>query len=278
MGDESGHRLVPYLPLLDKLIGHEGRRRRLRADEIEDLGSYVRLRLLERGGDVLEHFQGNSSIPTYLAVVVQRIYLDWRRRNWGDWRPSTLARRLGDVAVELERMWAREALPWDHVQASLLSRFGEEAAPERLEALRDQLGTHRRPKLVGEEALQPLPDPSPGADSALLDRERNEAAERLVRAVQQSIAGLEPEDRLVLRLHFKEQKSLRTIAECLGCDHRRVHRQVGRVLLELRQHLNERGCTREMVILALENPEGVSETIGWDSGGGPPSTRKGADG
>jgi RNA polymerase sigma factor (sigma-70 family) len=278
MSGESGHRLVPYLPLLDKLIGHEGRRRRLRGDEIEDLGSYVRLRLLERGGEVLDKFQGGSSIETYLAVVVKRIYLDWRRQKWGDWRPSTLAQRLGDVAVELERLWVREALAWDHVQATLHSRFGQEAAPAALEALRDQLGSQRRPKLAGEEALESLRDPSASADAALLERERKEAADRLARTVEESIAGLEPEDRLVLRLHFKEQKSLRTIAEVLGCDHRRIHRQVGRVLWDLRQQLSERGCTRDMVILALECQEMTLATIAWDTGGGPPSMKEGADG
>jgi RNA polymerase sigma factor (sigma-70 family) len=278
MSGESGHRLVPYLPLLDKLIGHEGRRRRLRGDEIEDLGSYVRLRLLERGGEVLDKFQGNSSIETYLAVVVKRIHLDWRRQKWGDWRPSTLAQRLGDVAVELERLWVREALPWDHVQATLHSRFGQEAAPARLEALRDQLGSQRRPKRTGEEALESVHDPSASAEAALLERERKEAADRLTRTVEESIARLEPEDRLVLRLHFKEQKSLRTIAEALGCDHRRIHRQVGRVLWDLRQHLSERGCTRDMVILALESQEMASAAIAWDTGGGPPSKKEGADG
>lgn len=268
---------MPYLPLLDKLIGHEGRRRRLRVDEIEDLRSYVRLRLLERGGEVLDQFKQQSSIETYLAVVVQRIHLDWRRRNWGDWRPSTLAQRLGDVAVELERLWVREALPWEHVQQTLLSRFGQDAAPDRLEALRDQLGSHRRPKAVGEETLHSLPDPVARADTTLLERERKEAAQRLARTVDESIAKLPPEDRLVLRLHFKEQKSLRTIAEALGCDHRRIHRQVGRVLWALRQQLSERGCTRDMVILALECHEDARAPIAWDSGGGPPSTKEGAD-
>jgi hypothetical protein len=63
----------------------------------------VRVRLLEDGGSVLRQFEGRGSLHAYLRVVVERVYLDYRRTCWGTWRPSASARRLGARAVTVER-------------------------------------------------------------------------------------------------------------------------------------------------------------------------------
>lgn len=276
MGRKADHLLVPHLPLIDRLVRHLRHRHALRAEEADDLRSYIHLRLLENDCETLRSFEGRSSLETYLGVVVQRMFLDWRRRTWGDWRPTDVASRLGRVAIEVERLWVREAFPWDQVQTALAARFGEEATPERLEAIRDALGSYRRPKKVEADGLEQTPDPRTRAESALQEREAGEAMRRLIASVREAIAGLDPDDRLILRLHFKEQKSLRTIAEALGWDHRKVHRRVGQALFDLRQQLSERGCTRELLLVAMEAPDMPQEYV-WDSDAPPPSSSMGAE-
>src|SRR4029453_14108130 len=46
------------------------------------------LRLVEDDYDVLRRFQARSSLPTYVTVVIQRLFLDYRNRLWGKWRPD----------------------------------------------------------------------------------------------------------------------------------------------------------------------------------------------
>ena len=43
-------------------------------------------------------------------AVIQRLFLDARIAKWGKWRPSVSARRLGGVAVLLERLLTRDGL------------------------------------------------------------------------------------------------------------------------------------------------------------------------
>ena len=49
-----------------------------------------------------ELFEGRSQLRTYLITVVQRHFLDDRNARWGKWRPSSIARRIGPIAVLLD--------------------------------------------------------------------------------------------------------------------------------------------------------------------------------
>ena len=52
------------------------------------------LKAIERatGVDVvLRKFEVRSSLRTYLTVVVNRMYIDGRVKQWGKWRPSAIA-------------------------------------------------------------------------------------------------------------------------------------------------------------------------------------------
>src|SRR5215208_5464467 len=57
-------------------------------------------------GQVRRRFERRSSLPTYVTVVIQRLFLDYRNRLWGKWRPSSDAKRLGPTAMLLERLVA----------------------------------------------------------------------------------------------------------------------------------------------------------------------------
>ena len=83
------------LPVIDSVVRHVCRRHHLSAAEADDFGSEVRLHIIERNYEILRKFEGRSSLRTYLAVVVQRLFLDYRNRIWGKWRPSAEAQRRG---------------------------------------------------------------------------------------------------------------------------------------------------------------------------------------
>ena len=95
------------LPVIDDVAGQVCRRHRLSAAEADDFQSEVRLHFIERNYEVLRKFEGRCALSTYVNVVVQRVFLDFRNRMWGRWRPSTEARRLGPNAILIERLVSR---------------------------------------------------------------------------------------------------------------------------------------------------------------------------
>src|ERR1044071_2387248 len=110
------------LATIASLIQIVARRHRLSAADAEEFASTVHLRLIEHDYAVIRKFRGGSSLRTYLTVVIARLCLDFRASSWGRWRPSQGARRLGPVAVALERLMVRDGLTFDEACTSLSTR------------------------------------------------------------------------------------------------------------------------------------------------------------
>jgi hypothetical protein len=101
---ESEALFLSCLAVIDEVTGQLCRRHRLSSDESDDFRSEVRLHFSQRDFDPLRRFEGRSSLQTYLTVVISRLFLDYRNRLWGRWRPSTEAERLGASAIPIERL------------------------------------------------------------------------------------------------------------------------------------------------------------------------------
>src|SRR6516225_10797601 len=80
------------LPVIDDIAGQICRRHHMTGADAEDFRSVARLHFMERNCEVLRRFEGRSSLPTYVNVVIQRLFLDYRNRQWGRWRPSAEAK------------------------------------------------------------------------------------------------------------------------------------------------------------------------------------------
>ena len=106
VSDEAN--FLAALPVIDDVAAQVCRRHRLNAGEADDFKSEVRLHFIERNYEVLRKFEGRCTLSTYVNVVVQRVFLDYRNRMWGRWRPSTEARRLGPTAMLIERLVTRD--------------------------------------------------------------------------------------------------------------------------------------------------------------------------
>ncbi|MGH7489945.1 MAG: hypothetical protein ACREMY_30715, partial [bacterium] len=78
---------LSLLPTIDRIVSFVCRRNNLGPAEADDFRSLVRLKLIENDYDVLRRYQGRSTLRTYLTVVVQRRFLDYRISEWGKWRP-----------------------------------------------------------------------------------------------------------------------------------------------------------------------------------------------
>ena len=84
---------LSQLAVIERVIAWVCARRGLRGADAEDFGSLVKHRLIEQDYEVLAKFEGRSSLKTYLAAVINRLYLDFQVQRFGKWRPSAQARQ-----------------------------------------------------------------------------------------------------------------------------------------------------------------------------------------
>ena len=145
--------LVENLALIDQLVTFTSRRHHLAFSDTEELGSIVRLKLLENDFEVLRRFQGRSSLSTFLTIVIERMCLDYCVAKWGKWRPSAEARRAGPLAVRLEALMHRDGVPFEQAVEVLVVTERVSSTRAEIEALRARLPQRTQRRIVGEEAL-----------------------------------------------------------------------------------------------------------------------------
>lgn len=243
------------LPIIDRATAIVARRYGFTPDDTADLTSWVRLRLVENDYAALRKFRGESSIATYLSVVVAMLIRDYRAAHWGRWRPSASARRIGDLAVRLETLVFRNGHPLQQA-AEILRTAGLTTKTDRELAAMLATFPHRgpiRPVEVAAEAVESMPSSS--AADAPLEHERLDAQrEQSRRHLEAALADLSPEDRLVVRLRYWDALSVADIARGLGLDQKALYRRLERLLAQLRRVLALRGFKPEHLQELLDEP------------------------
>jgi RNA polymerase sigma factor (sigma-70 family) len=226
---------LEHLPTIDRLLTSVSRRQRLSREAAEDFGSWAKMRLIQDGYAILRKFRGESAITTYLAVVLSLLLRDYRVQEWGRWRPSAAAQRAGSVAVRLEVLVRRDGLTLTSAGQVLRTSGATQLADRDLAALLSTLPERDplRPVTVGVETLAevPAPDSADGiidAEAAAADRRR------ALNALEQALAGLSDEDRLIVRMHFWRDMSVADIARALGVAQKPLYRRIERALKTVR--------------------------------------------
>jgi RNA polymerase sigma factor (sigma-70 family) len=235
------------LPLIEGVIRFIARRHRLAEPDAEEFASQVRLKLIVDDYQVLRGFRERSSLRTYLSTVVERLFLDYRIRQWGKWRPSAEARRAGELAVRLEALLHKDGVPFEEAVEVLLVTERVSSTRAEIEALRARL-PHRTPRrIVGDDALGDLPVSGATAESAVLAREAAAVATRTRAALAVALNDLAPQDQIVLRLHFAEGLTIADVARALHVEQKPLYRQLERSLASLRTSLEAQGVRSEVV-------------------------------
>jgi len=236
---------------IERILRFIARRHRCDQDEAEDFAAWARLKLVDNDSAILAAYQGRADMGSYLLVVVQRLFLDYRISKWGPWRPSAEAKRLGPLAVRLETMLVRDRLSFEEAFQTLRARDSE-LSRDALEDLRARLPLRftRRPE--GEGALQTMAASGPSADEEMIEAEIAERKRRAGAAAFELLQQLEPQEQLILRLHYVEQMRIADVARTLHLDARRLYRRIEGLLADLRRGLAARGLT--------------GEDLGWGAG------------
>ena len=234
------------LPAVERIVGILARRYGLSREDAEDFGSQVKLRLVENGYAVLAKFRGESSMTTYLSVVITMLMRELRVQRLGRWRPSAAAQRLGPVAVRLESLVYRSGHTLG--EATQMVRTSGETALSEAEIAKLFSALPMRAPLraveAGPEALSSAPaETTSNADAGVLREAEDELRRTTASALMRALEALPPEDRLMVRMHYWEGMSVADIARALATPQKPLYRRLDRAVADLKRRLEAAGIS-----------------------------------
>jgi RNA polymerase sigma factor (sigma-70 family) len=244
------------LGTIDRIIAFVARTNRLNPTAAEEFGAEVKLALVTDDYDIIRKFEGRSSFSTYLTTVIQRLFYQHRVKEWGKWRPSAEARRLGERAITLERLLTRDGFSFGEACRFLTTGSHPDYTLAELEAIYIRLPTRQpRPMLVAEDSSSESVADAAHADDALLGRERQRIARIAASVLDRELASLDADDQLILRLRFWHAQKAKEIAETLHMEPKKVYKRIDKLLLTLRRELERAGIRRSDVDELLGDSE-----------------------
>ena len=235
-------RFLAALPDIERIVSALCRRYGMNRDETDELRAWINARFVETRYSAIAKFRGDSSLATYLTVVVATMVREYRVSQWGRWRPSAAALREGGVAVRLETMIRREGRALTEAGEALRTAGLTEYSDAELAALLKKLPDREplRPVEVGDEPLQFMES----ANVDPLDQsERTAELQKVERAIAEAIAQLDPQDQVLIRLRYWEGSSIADISRYLGVLQKPLYRRLERAAGSIRTYLNRAGVS-----------------------------------
>lgn len=229
------------LDAIERAIARVCREARLDRADADDFASTARLALLADDCAILRKFEGRSSLPGYLTIVVRRLYVD-ERRAAGRWYASAEAQRRGPAAVRLEHLMMRERRSFAEA-VEIVTREFPGVTPRELGEIAAAL-PERAPRAVAVPVMEGDDERFAGSGTAADLVEALDVARRSERAndaVLMAMTMMSAEDRAILRLRYSGNASIAGIARALGVEQRPLYRRIEGLLGKLRRALEAAG-------------------------------------
>lgn len=240
---------LAQLPTIDRILAVIARRHALDAAEGEEFGAWARARLIEDEYAVFRKFGSRSSLATYLTVVIANLFRDYRNANWGRWRPSAVARRLGPIALRLETLVYRDGYAPREAVAMLRSR----GVAETESGLRRLLARMPARPVSKAVSLDSIAEAAPqSADSSLWAAEATRVREATETILHRLLETLPSEDQVIVRMHFWDGVSIADIARTLHTEQRPLYRRLEAIRALLKNGLEQSGIGRSQVADVLD--------------------------
>lgn len=221
---------------------------RLNTAEADEFVQEVCVRLLDDDYAVLRKFEDRSSLSTYLTTVIARLYQQWRVEQWGKWRPSAEAKRLGEKAIVLERLITRDGYSVSEAVRVLTTPAGSQYTVEELEALYLRLPLRMpRPMPVSDDVLPEAVASEAETDERVQARDREKAARQTASAIDGLLRDLEPVDRLILQMRFWHSRKVPDIARDLHMEQKKIYKRLDKLYGTLRRGLERAGVSQSDV-------------------------------
>lgn len=221
--------------------------------EAEEFRSWALFKLVENDYRILSSWEGRSTFATYLNVALVNLLRDYRIHVWGKWRPTAAARREGSDAVLLEQLWHRDRLSLTEAIDRMLSVHKVPLSRAEIERLAARLPQKVERRWVGEDELQDVAVDG-RVEERVEDRERAQLAARLRAELVPRLRSLPAEERLLLKLCFRDGFSMAAAAPILGRPQKELYTMRDRCLKRIRQALESLGLCPEQVLGLIGSP------------------------
>lgn len=239
---------------IERIIQAVSGRNRMSVEECQELYSLVMLKVIQDDYEILRGFQGKSRWSTYLTVIIQRVLLDHRVKEWGRWRPCARARRLGASAAQLDRRINRDGLQPSEAIHEMLTRGVDETAAE-LERLAEQIPRRPRRRLLRCDSYLQTIATREKADQRVVAAERHRSAAFLESALAVAMKDLPAHERKLLGMRFGHGWTVRRIAASQNLEERPLYRRFDHILRQLRRRLECLGLAWTEVASVLDGQD-----------------------
>jgi RNA polymerase sigma factor (sigma-70 family) len=234
-GGEGEASFLRLMPLLDAMLGRLVRGSGLLRADAEDFISDVRARFIEDDYAITRTCLASAEPRAYVAATLAHLLCDFRNERWGRWRPSATAKRLGPSAIKLEQLMERDGTSMLEAVRMVCSADPSLVEADVIAMARD---LPRRPQ-AREIDLTILPVDQEGAPTANPDLD--DLGARITRALSAALAGLPPEDLLIMRFHFCDGLTIAQISRILNLKQKPLYRRMLHIEETLRHVISTHG-------------------------------------
>lgn len=241
--DEAEALFLEHLKWIEKAAAYVCRRNGIRGADADDFVAQVRMTMIEDDYGVMRRFTGKSKIESYLSIVIKRALADLIRELRGRWRPSAAADRIGPPAGQLEALVNRDGYTLHQAGEKLRTEGHTTLSDTELARIAAQLPQRAplRPLVPEPPAGMDVPDDAAHADDRVTGAEAASDRAKLLRALEAALGQLDPEDRLIARMHFAEGATLAAVARAAGLEQKPLYRRADRLRDRLRELLQSQG-------------------------------------
>lgn len=236
---------LAHLGTIERIAAFICRQNHVDPDEAKEFAAEVKLRLLDDDYAVIRKYEGRSAFPTYLTTVIHRLFQERRIEQWGKWRPSAEARRLGDKAIALERLITRDGFTYAEAVQVLTTPEGSPFTVSEIEAIYLRLPPRQpRATLVSDDDSPVAVATHSSPDDGLHAGETERTARKATATVDGVLGEMEAEDQIILRMRFWHARRVAEIAQALGLDQKKTYKRIDRLLARMREALELAGVGR----------------------------------
>ena len=237
--------LLENLSTIQRIVHAVCRRHGSAPDDAEEFMARVLFRLIDNEYAIFRKFRGQSSLATYLTVVISMFFRENRSAEWGRWRVSAAARRAGDLGVRLEALLMRDGMPMTQAAQSLRTAGRTFLSDRELARLASTFPRRAPTRSVASDRPIPEAVASSRADDRVDLLDAIDEATALASATRAALQALAPHERVIVRMHFMEGLTVAEVARGLGVPQKPLYRQLERARVKMRAHLERSGISRE---------------------------------
>jgi RNA polymerase sigma factor (sigma-70 family) len=238
--------LEAHFDLIQRKLRTLSRYSGLPGSEAEEFRSWALLKLVDDDCRILGKWEGRSSFPSFLTVVLRNLLRDYQTHLWGKWRPCAASCRRGQDVVLLERLLVRDGFSVAEAVERLRTEQGVSLSPDDVEQLAAGFPKREEWRQVSDSELIHIAIDGQ-VESRIEETERARIAERLRDLLVPILQSLPADDRLILKLHFVDGFSMAAIARILDRPQKGLYPVRDRCLKKIRRSLHEGGLGSKQV-------------------------------